>query len=66
MGRALKILIPLYFVFVFLNLYPPMPDMQMADVIKILAVALTQTACAGSLVLMIALDPGKSADEPSH
>lgn len=65
-ARAARILVPLYAAFVFLNLFPPMPGLTLADTIQILLVAATQTACAGGLVWMITADPGKPDDEPDH
>jgi len=63
---ALRIFVPLYAVFAFMNLYPPMPETTTADTIQILLIAATQTACAGGLVWMITSDPGKPEDEAGH
>ncbi len=65
-AHAIRILLPLYALFAFMNLFPPVPGMANMDVALILLVALTQTLGAGGLVLLIMLDPGKPADECNH
>ncbi|MAG58158.1 MAG: hypothetical protein CMJ83_17875 [Planctomycetes bacterium] len=64
--RVIRIMVPLYAVFVFLNLFPFAPGLSRTDVVLIMFAALIQTICGGGIVLLILIDPGKPADECGH